>query len=203
MIVRVLVVTSIVLLLTACAQFRMNDAERATLKAAADKAGDDYVNCVTAESDRYQRTGDSAGLIVELSKKACTAARAAFVDADSALLKTRYMMPEEMLTEDLAALDERATQRVLQRVLAGRMASPPAAAAAAVSPPSGESPYLDCMRAEGRRYASVDEPAEVVAEVAQSRCSALLTDSISAAELEKQGRALVMGMVLDRKIGRP
>lgn len=202
MMVRVLVFTSGVLMLAACAQFRMNDADRATLQAAADKAGDDYVNCVTAESDRYRQTGDSAGLIVELSKKACTTARTAFVDADSALLKTSYMMPEEILKEDLAALDERATQRVLEQVLEGRTASPPAAAAA-VSPPPVAGSYLDCMSAEGRRYASVDEPAQVVAEVAHSRCSALLADGTTASRLEQQGRALVMGMVLDRKIAEP
>jgi hypothetical protein len=57
------------------------------------------------------------------------------------------------------------------------------------------------MRAQGERYAGVNEPAEVVAEVAHSRCSAALTDPASAAALERQGRALVMGMVLDRKIG--
>jgi hypothetical protein len=55
------------------------------------------------------------------------------------------------------------------------------------------------MSAEGQRYAGVNEPAQVVAEVAQSRCAALLTDPATAAQLEKQGRALVMGMVLDRK----
>jgi hypothetical protein len=59
------------------------------------------------------------------------------------------------------------------------------------------------MGAEGQRYAGVNEPAQVVAEVAQSRCAALLTDPASAAALEKQGRALVMGMVLDRKVSGP
>ena len=72
-------------------------------------------------------------------------------------------------------------------------------AAPAAAQPDG-SKYLDCMRGEGQRYAGVNEPAQVVAEVAHSRCSAALTDPASAAQLERQGRALVMGMVLDRKV---
>ena len=127
------------------------------------------------------------------------------------------MMPESILTTDLATLDERATTQVQDRVLERRAAAPPVAAPAAVAPvpgtgaasapaangPTDGSAYLNCMRAEGQRYAGVNEPAEVVAEVAQSRCSALMTDAASAAPLERQGRALVMGLVLDQKIGKP
>ena len=212
MTVRVLIVASVLLMLNACAQFTTNATDRADLQAAAGKTGEDYVKCIIDASDRYQQTGDSAGLIVELSKKACTTARTTFVDADSALLKTQYMMPEPILKTDLAALDERATTQVQDRVLERRAASPPVAAPAVIAPvasvpassvPADGSAYLKCMSAEGQRYAGVNEPAEVVAEVAQSRCSALLTDAATATQLEKQGRALVMGMVLDRKVSGP
>lgn len=209
---RALAVVSAVSALAACAQFKTSHADRAALQMAATKAGEDYVTCVTGESDRYQQTGESAGLIVELARKACTPARTAFVDADTALLKTQYMMHEPILKTDLAALDERATTQVQEQVLERRAASPPVAAPAVITPvagasvassPAGASAYLSCMRAEGLRYAGVNEPAQVVAEVAQSRCSALLTDAASAAQIERQGRALVMGMVLDRKAGQP
>jgi hypothetical protein len=112
------------------------------------------------------------------------------------------MQTKPMVTKNLEALDERAKALVEQQVLERKAAAPVAMAAAASAPGNG-SKYLDCMRAEGARYASVNEPAEVVAEVAHSRCSATLTDSdsASAAQFERQGRALVMGMVLDRKVG--
>ena len=143
---------------------------------------------------------------MEVSKKACSATRSDYVDADTTFLKSKYMRPEPMVEKDLAALDERATALVEERVLERKAAAPPAAApvamTASASAPHDGDKYLDCMRAEGQRYASVNEPAEVVAEVAHSRCSATLTDPASAAQLERQGRALVMGMVLDRKVSQ-
>ena len=127
------------------------------------------------------------------------------------------MLYEPIVKKDQAALDERAAQQVQERVLAHKAGSPPVVAAASAPPAAGAamagasaasgpadgSAYLTCMRTEGQRYAGVNEPAQVVAEVAQSHCAALLTDAASAAPLEKQGRALVMGMVLDRKVGQP
>lgn len=192
--------------LSGCGQFTTSSTERAGLEAAAAKAGESYVNCIVEVSDRYQQTGEGAGTIVEVSKKACSATRSVYVDADTTYLKSKYMLPEPILTKRLAALDERATALVEERVLERKAASPPAAtpvaiAATASAQPDGKK-YLDCMRAEGQRYASVNEPAEVVAEVAHSRCSTALTDPLSAAQLERQGRALVMGMVLDRKVGQ-
>ena len=55
------------------------------------------------------------------------------------------------------------------------------------------------MQAQGERWANVQEPATVIAESAHGRCAGQLAGSGSAAELEKQGRALVTGIVLDRK----
>lgn len=213
---RVLLVVGALVVLSGCAQFTTNSADQASLKATAGSAGDAYVTCVVDAAGRYQQTGESASLISEVSKKACTSSRSAFIDAENAWLKTEYMTTEPILQRDLAALDQRATlqiQQAQERVLEQKVASPPAVAAAAVSAPVASAPvsavpadgsaYLKCMSAEGQRYAGVNEPAEVVAEVAQSRCSALLTDPASAAQLEKQGRALVMGMVLDRKVSKP
>ena len=208
MIVRALLVVCSLVLLSGCAQFTTNRTDRATLEAAAGKAGDDYVNCVVEAAGRYQQTGESASLIAEVAKKACTESRSAFVDAENAALKPQFMRTEPILQKELAALDQRAmlqVQQVHELALERKVAAPPvasvaAANVAATSAPADGSAYLKCMSAEGQRYAGVNEPAEVVAEVAQSRCANLLTDPASAAQLEKQGRALVMGMVLDRKV---
>jgi len=216
MIVRALLLVCSLVLLSGCAQFTTNRTDRAALEAAAGKAGDDYVNCVVEAAGRYQQTGESASLIAEVAKKACTESRSAFVDAENAALKTQFMRTEPILQKELAALDQRAmlqVQQVHELALERKVASPPvasvaaanvaASSVAATSAPADGSAYLKCMSAEGQRYAGVNEPAEVVAEVAQSRCANLLTDPASAAQLEKQGRALVMGMVLDRKVSRP
>ena len=209
MMVRVFFVVGILLVLSGCAQFTTNATEQSALKSAAGKAGDDYVTCVVNAADRYQQTGEAASLIIEVSKKACTGSRSEFTAAENAWLKTKYMNTEPILQKELAALDQRAmlqVQQVHELALERKVASapvassPPIASIAATSAPADGSAYLKCMSAEGQRYAGVNEPAEVVAEVAQSRCANLLTDPASAAQLEKQGRALVMGMVLDRKV---
>ena len=193
-------VGGVAVVLSGCGQFTTSDKERAVLEAAATKAGETYVNCIVEASDRYLQTGETSGTIVEVSKKACSAARSDYVAADTTYLNSMYMQTEPIVTKNLAALDERAKALVEQQVLERKAAAPVAMAAAASAPGDGRK-YLDCMRAEGERYASVNEPAEVVAEVAHSRCSATLTDPASAAQFERQGRALVMGMVLDRKVG--
>ena len=192
--------------LSGCGQLSTSSTERAGLEAAAAKAGETYVDCVVEASDRYLQTGEDARMIVEVSKEACSATRSDYADADTTFLKSKYMRPEAILKRDLAALDERATALVEERVLERKAAAPPAAIPVTMAAPASASPdgnqYLDCMRAQGQRYAGVNEPAEVVAEVANSRCSTGLTDPASAAQLERQGRALVMGMVLDRKVSQ-
>ena len=222
--IRSLLVVGTLAFIAGCAQFTTNRTDRADLEAIAGKAGDDYVTCVVNAADRYEQTGEATALIIEVAKKACTASREAFVNAENASLKTQFMRTEPILQTELAALDQRATQQVQQaqeRALELKVASPSVAAAViapvaslpatsvpttratAAAVPSDGNAYLKCMSAEGQRYAGVNEPAEVIAEVAQSRCSALLTDAASAAQLAKQGRALVMGMVLDRKVSGP
>ena len=207
MIVRAFVVVGTFLALSGCAQFTTNATDRAPLKAAAVKAGDDYVQCIVDAAGRYRQTGESASLIAEVAKKACTASRSEFVNAENTWLKTEFMSTEPILEKELAALDQRAMLEVQQgqmTALEGKVAAPSPAVTAAVAPvataPADGSAYVKCMTAEGQRYAGVNEPAQVVADVAQSRCAALLTDPATATTLEKQGRGLVMGLVLDQKV---
>ncbi|WKZ11570.1 MAG: hypothetical protein QY320_10810 [Gammaproteobacteria bacterium] len=206
-----------VLVLSGCAQFTTNRTERAALEAAASEAGDAYVDCIVEAAQRYHQSGEAASVIADVARDACTAARSAFEQADTTYVKSKYMRTVPVVTQDLAALEARARTLVEKQVLERKAGAPaasvaiPAAAplapaatvarpAAAPLAPDGQE-YLDCMRAQGERYAAVDEPAEVVAEVAHSRCATALADPASAVALERQGRALVMGMVLDRKRG--
>jgi hypothetical protein len=207
--IRILYVVATLVVLSGCAQFTTNATDQAALEAVAGKAGDDYVTCVINAAGRYQQTGESASLIAEVAKKGCTADRTAFIDAENASLTTRFMSTEPILQKQLAALDQRAlmeVQQIQERALEQKVAAPstaPSAASTAAIATADGSAYLRCMNAEGQRYAGVNEPATVVADVAHNRCSAVLTDAASAAALEKQGRALVMGLVLDRKVSRP
>lgn len=214
MLARVLIVVGALVALSGCAQFTTNATDKAALKAAAGKAGDDYVSCVIDAAGRYQQTGESASLITEVARKACTASRSSFITAENTWLKSEFMSTEPILQKDLAALDQRAELAIQQQqvqALERKVAAPAPAVAPIVAPvatapaatAAAGSAYLKCMTAEGQRYAGVNEPATVVAEVAQSRCASLLTDAGTAAQLEQQGRALVMGMVLDRKVSAP
>lgn len=204
---KILSIAVVAVALAGCTQMKTSQVERTGLEAAATAAGQAYVDCILDASDRYQQTGETAGLIVEVSKKACATERDRYLGAEESFLRSRYMSTQPILERELAALETRATTLVNERVLEQRAAAPAAAAVStvpAMPPPDGNG-YLDCMRREGQRYASVNEPAEVVAEVAHSRCLSNIADQAdpaSAAQLERQGRALVMGMVLDRKATR-
>lgn len=221
---RVAVVAAIVL--SGCTQFTTSNKERADLQAAAEKAGDAYADCIVEASQRYQGTNETVTVILDASKRACSDARGTYERADTRYLKSKFMLTDRVVKRDVEEYEKRASGQVEEQVLARKTAAPapvaaaasasaapaapapaaamaPAAAAAPAGPPASDGKaYLDCMRAQGERYAGVNEPAQVVAEVAHSRCAKELTDPASAAQLERQGRALVMGMVLDRKVGQ-
>ena len=57
------------------------------------------------------------------------------------------------------------------------------------------------MEEQARKYSSLNESATVVADVAQSRCKSYLGGANTA--LEQEGRALVMGLVMDAKLSKP
>lgn len=189
------------LLLSACAQFTTSTADRAALKTAADQAGADYRACVVNAAEPYLHSGEGGAFIVLVAKQNCVAARSGFLDADTALLNTEFMAPDALRAKNLALLEDQATQQVQEQVLA-RKQSPPALPASPVPPPQAGNAYLACMGKEGERYGSLNEAATVIAEVANSHCATLLP-AASAVALEKEGRTLVMGLVLDKKLNRP
>jgi hypothetical protein len=55
------------------------------------------------------------------------------------------------------------------------------------------------MEEQAHKYAGLNESASVIADVAQGRCKSYMAGPGSS-ELEQEGRAMVMGIVLDAKL---
>ncbi|MEP7118976.1 MAG: hypothetical protein ABI880_15415, partial [Acidobacteriota bacterium] len=146
-------------------------------------------------AERYVATGGDARTIATIARKGCAEARAAAGRAQTALVSTQYILAEPQVQAALKSLDEQAEAAITGQILERRAAAP-----TPDLPVDGNS-YLACMQAQGERHASVNEPAEVIAEVAHSRCAASLVGNEAEGQLERRGRALVMGLVLDRKAG--
>lgn len=197
------------LALAGCAQFTTSGSERAGLQSAADAAGTAYLDCLGAQADRYLGTSDDVRALVTLAGKNCAAERAAAGRAQSELQATNYILSEREVEATLKSLDAQGEAAITEKVLSRKVAAPatapaPAAAAPAPAPaaaaaPGGGDGYLACMQAQAERWAAVQEPATVIADSAHGRCAGQLAGNASAAALEKQGRALVTGIVLDRK----
>lgn len=203
---------ALALSLAACAQFTTSTTERAGLQSAADAAATAYLDCLDREAGRYLGTTNDAQGIGAIARKNCAGSRDAAAKAQASLQSTSYIMSDREVTAAMKALDDKGQTAITEQVLNRRAPDPaPAAAAAAtaaaaVAPPvpaAASKGYLDCMQAQGERWAATREPAAVIADAAHSRCSAQLPGGPGAAEAEKQGRALVLGLVLDRKTQTP
>jgi len=193
--------------LAGCAQFTTSDDERARLQSAADAAGAAYVDCLQQKAAPYLGTGEGAESIVAVARKNCVAARDAAGQAQSALMSTRYIMSQREVDAALTALDARGEAAIAEQVLNRKAAAPATVAASAApvpqAPAGGGDGYLQCMREQGGRWAAAQEPATVVAEAAHGRCASQLGDDAGRAEMEREGKALVVGIILDRKAAAP
>lgn len=197
-------VSMLALSLAGCAQFTTSSAERAGLQSAADAANAAYLGCLDEQADRYLGTSEDVRAIVTLAVRNCASAREAAGRAQSELQATNYILSEREVEAALKSLDAQGEAAITGKVLNRKAAMPAATAAPAVAIPAPAAPatgngYLACMQSQGERWANVQEPATVIAESAHGRCAGQLAGNDSAAELEKQGRALVTGIVLDRK----
>ena len=200
-----------------CAQFTTSAEERSQLQSAADAAGKAYLDCLGNEAGRYVGTSEDTPAIVSIARKNCAAARDAAGRAQSELQTTSYIMSEREAEAQLAELDRQGETAISELVLTRRTGVPPAAAAmpatvpAMAAPPAtgptlitpapvdGTDEYLSCMRVQASRWANVDEPATIIADAAHGRCASQLKGTSGRNEAERQGRSLVVGIVLDRK----
>jgi hypothetical protein len=193
-----------------CAQFTTSSTERSGLQSAADAADNAYLACLGQEAERYLATTNEVAAIVSIARKNCTGARDAAAEAQKALQGARYIIADPQVEAALKSLDARGeaavTELALNRSAPARAAMPAATAAMpAPAPPAtaGGDAYLACMQDQGARWATVEEPAAVIADAAHSRCADRLRGAPSGADVEKAGRSLVVGIVLDRKAQAP
>lgn len=181
--------------MTGCAQMTTSDADRAELRSAADAADTAYLACLDAQAGRYVGTSNDASSIVTIARKNCTGTRDAARTAHTNLLTTNYILAGREVDATLAAVDARGEAAITEQVL-NRQAEAPV-------PNSSSGSYLDCMREQASRWATVGEPASVIADAAHGRCAGQLAGVAGGAELESRGRAIVAGIVLDRKAQLP
>jgi hypothetical protein len=209
-------------LLAGCSQFTTSNEESASLEAAATAQGDAYVSCVTQNGLSY--TGQSSGeisTVMQVATAACQPALDSFKSAQDAFLSTQIMMTDKALAESVEALNERAKSEIAQQLVNKTVApalAPAAATAVAASTataaaaPVNSAPsttvwtaeqriYLDCMEEQAKKYSGLNESATVVADVAQSRCRSY--QGGASAALEQEGRARVMGLIMDAKLTKP
>ena len=209
------------MLISSCTQMTTNKSERAELEIIANSYGDTYVACLVDYSlNRASANTIDVDTLVKLGSSACQADLDQFKKSQEENLKARIWLTNKPLQASVDALNERAIQEIgeamlLQAETKSVAAIPVAAGSAAVmtsalpasSTPTGvaeelsvgEQAYLDCMEDEARKYAGLGESATVIADVAQNRCKSYL-EGPGAAALEQEGRAIVMGLILDAKL---
>jgi len=206
------------MLLASCSQLTTNKSELSTLETTANNYGDAYVACVVNYSlDHAPANTIDVATAITLAGRACETDLAQFKKSQNQYLSAQIIMTKEPLRASVDALNERATIEVGEALLSADRTQPtaaiPAAAATAAmvtsAPPStsGEwsseqQAYLDCMEDQAHKYAGLDESATVIADVAQGRCKSYMAGP-GAATLEQEGRAMVMGVVLDAKLEEP
>lgn len=199
--------------LSACSQLTTSKKELAALQAKADGIAETYVECVKTSAQELYGTTDTA-FLVDAARKACASEMDAYKTAMSDYYGAQYMIYDEPLERSVSAVEERAETEATA-LFVGKSA--PVAAASATptlaTPPEvpSDAPatwtaeqriYLDCMEDQGLRYAGLQEPATSIADVAASRCRSYLTEADRVA-LEQEGRAVVMGTVMDQRLQTP
>jgi len=208
---------------TACSQFTTSKEEKAELQQATDAAAAGYLDCIKREALLYVDSDAAPGFIVDAVRSRCDNALNSYAAARKTYLETEMMMVDDALEESLAELQQQARTLVAEEAV--RTGSKPlatAAASAAATAPAqsvrqraaagrGQKPgaplrwsaeqrvYLDCMAEQARRYARVQESAEVVAEVAAATCEPYLTAADTAALLS-EGRTRLLRTVLDARV---
>jgi len=212
-----------IMLLAGCTQLTTNDAELAELERVAAGKGDVYVNCVVSAGTTMANAGNmDVATAQTMATTQCQPQLDAYSAAQEKFLGATVMMTSKPLQQSIDALNENATQQIGANLLASAEQQPaavPVAAAvvtgsaaatatarppAAASAPAGDwNPdqriYLDCMEDQAMKYATLNESATTIADVAQSRCKDYMGGYNAA--LEQEGRAVAMGTVMDAKLG--
>ncbi len=202
-------------LLGACAQFTTSDDERAALQARTDQQAAAYLDCVKREALLYTESSSDAAFVYESVADRCAGDLESYKAIKTELLETDVMMTSKPLAVAVDDLERQARVVIADQMVAGRApagaapaAVPAARASAAPSavppPPAGgwatdQRVYLDCMLEQAKRYSTLNESAETIAEVAQNNCRSYLTGS-NAGALAQEGRAVVLNQVFESRV---
>lgn len=206
------------LLLSGCAQLTTNTNERAVLEQAAAAEAAEYLDCVRAETRTFAGRNVAADYVTEVVGERCIGAMAEYEAAEYEHLNSMYMLPDQMLADDVAALNKQARAVVAEEMaafptatgssgvaaaagatgVAAATATPAAPALAVPADPADERVYLDCIESQARRFAALQESAETIAEVAHNRCARYAGPD--AAALEPRGRALALETVFEARV---
>ena len=220
---RLLGLLALMLSVAACSQFTTSKEEQAELQQAADASAAGYLDCIRREALLYVDSDTSPEFIVDAVRSRCDNALNSYAAARKAYLETEVMLVEKPLEASIQELQQQARTLVAEEAV--RTGSAPlatAAASAAATAPArsvkqraaagvGVAPgaairwsseqrvYLDCMANEAKRYARVQESAEVIAEVAAATCEPYLTADDTAALLS-EGRTRLLRTILDARV---
>ncbi|MCP4275219.1 MAG: hypothetical protein GY886_01000 [Gammaproteobacteria bacterium] len=193
-------------LATGCSQFTTSKAELAGLDSAAQSKADAYIDCLKREAAGMSGTTD-ATFLRDAAGQRCEPELDAYKDAQAEYLGAQYMIIDKALTESIVDLEKRGRNEIAEILVtqpASTSASTPvialvATAAIPIDWNADQRVYLDCMQAQGEKYAALNENVERIAEVAASRCRDYLGTEARQA-LEQEGRAQVMGAVFDARL---
>ena len=204
-----------VALLGACAQMTTSNSERAELQRAAQAEAAEYLECIRLETRAFAGQNVAADYVTEVVIERCAGPLAEYEAEELAHLKTMYMMPEQMLAEDVEQLNKQARAVVAEEMAGfpaaagGAAIAAPAAAAATAAPGPSAPPaapaaaandrvYLDCVESQSKRFAELEESAETIAEVAHNRCAQYAGSN--AGLLKPRGRALALETVFEARL---
>jgi hypothetical protein len=199
--------------LAGCSQFTTSKKELAGMDNAANLKADLYVECLKREASTFTGSTDAA-FMLDAAQRRCDSEMDAYVAAQSAFLSSQFMMIDKELAKSVDSLNEQSRAEIAEMLLtqpapasaAVVSLAPAATAAAVVVTPSAwnadQRIYLDCMQDQAQKYAGLSESAAAIADVAASRCRSYLTED-SRQALETEGRAQVIGNVMDQRLQMP
>ena len=102
--------------LTACAQFTTSQEERSELSRAADRQGQQYIQCVSNEASRMLDVSTDAAFVARSASNGCQPELESYKTAQTALLDTEYMMIDDKLEESVKNLEKQSETVVLQLI---------------------------------------------------------------------------------------
>jgi hypothetical protein len=199
--------------LTGCSQLTTSKKELAGMDDAANLKADLYVDCLKREAGTFTGSTDAA-FMLDAAQRRCDSEMDAYVAAQSAFLSSQFMMIDKELAKSVDSLNERGRAEIAEMLLtqptpasaAAVSLAPAVTAAAIIVTPStwtaDQRVYLDCMQDQAKKYAGLSESGAAIADVAASRCRSYLTED-SRQALETEGRAQVIGNVMDQRLQMP